>query len=220
MSHIAKSAFSAVLIALAAGNAFAVEAISSGFNADLGNQSIHILVGQPFATVPTPLGDGTSLRIGYWNAPASAPITTAIATSPRPTLASDGWLRLSRTRLDLEPTTAVSGQEFLSEVDSVRCAESPDCIGLSVKLEKPQRLDVSIFDQLGITVGTWSRHFDKAEIAQRAAGSATAWIGLGWNGRSSQGRLVGSGVYLVRVSKNYDHGEKAEEILKVGIRTH
>jgi len=178
-----------------------------------------IVVGQPFALPPQSLADGASLRIGYWSGPDQTPSPTGIRTAPRPALGSEGWLRLSRTRLDLEANTSTSGQEFLSEIDAARCSESPECIGLSVKLEKPQRLDVSIFDQLGVPVGTWSRHFDKSEIDLRRSGTQEAWLGLGWNGRSAQGRMVGSGVYLVRVNKSFDHGEKAEEILKVGIRT-
>ncbi|MEN9353007.1 MAG: hypothetical protein RL318_332 [Fibrobacterota bacterium] len=177
------------------------------------------VVGQPFAVVPQAFANGTALRVGYWSGPDQTPPTTGIRTVSRPSLGTDGWVKLSRTRLDLEATTTASGQDFLSEIDAVRCSESPDCIGVSVKLEKPQRLDISIFDQLGVPVGTWSRHFDKSEIALRRGASEAAWLGLGWNGRSAQGRLVGSGVYLVRVNKTFDHGEKAEEILKVGIRT-
>lgn len=194
---------------------FAVEAPQHGTFSGTAN----VVVGQPFAMVPTALGDGTTLRIGYWDGPAEATASTGIRTVPRPALAPDGWLRLSRTRLDLDAAVPASGKGELSEIDAARCAESPDCIGLSVKLEKPQRLDITIFDQLGVLVCSWSRHFDKPEIALRRGAKDAAWLDLGWNGRSAQGRLVGSGVYLVRVNKVFDHGEKAEEILKVGIRT-
>lgn len=176
------------------------------------------VVGQSFATAPISLGDGTVLRTGFWSGIRPTAVPTSLKNSPKPVL-SGGWLRLDRTRLDLKPTSLGASQAFLSETPKANCAEASDCIGFAVRLEKPLRLDIALFDLLGVPVGFWSRRFSREEIALRQGSSIDAWLDLGWNGRSAAGRLVGSGVYLIRVRKSFDNGETAEEILKVGLRT-
>lgn len=103
-------------------------------------------------------------------------------------------------------------------VSLAACAQDGECQSTSIAMAYAGRVDVDIYDQLGVRVIAWSRTLKDADLKLLPTDSENRrTLDLQWNLRSASGRLVGSGVYLWKIRVTANDGTWAETVVRQGV---
>jgi len=79
-------------------------------------------------------------------------------------------------------------------------------------LESPSNVDIKIYDPFGRLVLATSLSKDDASVSRSTSPGGASWM---WDGRNGAGKVVGNGIYLVKIIA---HGEKEQEFKRrVGV---
>jgi hypothetical protein len=90
---------------------------------------------------------------------------------------------------------------------------------VDVVLPGAASVTVSIFDNLGNAVISWSRDVSAMDVRQFASTGDGRWIlPVSWNARAWDGSAVPAGVYLWKIVVVTEGGQKLETVKKLGVR--
>ncbi len=84
----------------------------------------------------------------------------------------------------------------------------------------PYKAQIVIYDNLSNVVASFSQTFTQEEMDMDARGNGYDLSKIGflyWDKRSSEGRLVGNGVYIWRIDFKFNDGHKEYRLLKTGV---
>jgi len=99
------------------------------------------------------------------------------------------------------------------------CREDNSCLSVDVLLPQSGRIDVGIYDNLGVRVIGWSTAVGVTDLARLpVTADGRRVVHLDWNLRSGSGRAVPEGVYLWKVSARLVDGSKLENVFKLGVK--
>jgi hypothetical protein len=97
--------------------------------------------------------------------------------------------------------------------------DATDAQTVDVLLPNAATVQVSIFDNLGTQVISWSRDVSAYDLANLDATGDGRWVlPVSWNGRASNGQAVPAGVYLWKIVVRTEDGQKLETVKKLGVR--
>ncbi|MBK9578220.1 MAG: hypothetical protein IPK50_10060 [Fibrobacterota bacterium] len=90
---------------------------------------------------------------------------------------------------------------------------------LDVLLPAAGQVEVSIFDNAGTPVQSWSGEIGQARWQQLPpTADGRRRLAMSWDLKSRSGASVSDGVYLCRVLVRTDSGSKLEQVLRIGVR--
>ena len=97
--------------------------------------------------------------------------------------------------------------------------DATDAQTVDVVLPGAATVAVSIFDNLGAPVISWSRDLSAWEVHQFDRTADGRWVlPVSWNARASDGSAVSAGVYLWKIVVRTEDGRKLEMVKKTGVR--
>jgi hypothetical protein len=102
---------------------------------------------------------------------------------------------------------------------SIGTGGSSEDLAVEILLPDAAHVEVSIFDNLGTPVISYSIDVSSFDLADLDATGDGRWIlPVRWNGRASDGAAVQAGVYLWKFTARTADGRKLETVKKLGIK--